>query len=277
MRTVTAMVALDTVELLAERVCNLLAHGRRISMTDRYLHSDRPPALTVGLVLDAEPRLLRHADGSASFGVQLAPGLTAGFGFAAHAFCGGEYDGDAGTEVRAWDRWHAGAGRRYDLTKVDIVGGLAGDGPGRDDGLVIQRWNSEGVCREWVIGFDYGRLDGDPMTVVLCGSTRFYDAFQQANYDLTMAGHIVLSVGFYPHAKAQHGHGEGVGHDSAEKVRLDELHLRKIDRADWVYVLDCDVEGRPYTGASTAREIEYAERLGKPVEYLSREQAGAPS
>jgi hypothetical protein len=55
-----------------------------------------------------------------------------------------------------------------------------------------------------------------PEVVTLCGSTRFYDAFQQANYDLTMQGKIVLSVGFYPHAKAEHGHGEGVGHDSAE-------------------------------------------------------------
>ena len=36
-------------------------------------------------------------------------------------------------------------------------------------------------------------------------------------------GEIVLSVGFYPHAQARHGHGEGVGHDSAEKTALDEL------------------------------------------------------
>lgn len=120
---------------------------------------------------------------------------------------------------------------------------------------------------------DHVPATAQPETVVLCGSTRFYDAFQQANYDLTMAGHIVLSVGFYPHAKAQHGHGEGVGHDSAEKVALDELHLRKIDRADWVYVLDCEVDGQPYIGESTAREIAYAEQLGKPVRYLSAEIA----
>lgn len=41
------------------------------------------------------------------------------------------------------------------------------------------------------------RLHG-PEIVCLCGSTRFYDEFQEANYDLTMAGKIVLSVGFYP-------------------------------------------------------------------------------
>lgn len=102
-----------------------------------------------------------------------------------------------------------------------------------------------------------------PEIVCLCGSTRFYDDFQQANYDLTMAGRIVLSVGFYPHAKAEHGHGEGVGHDSSEKVALDELHKRKIDLADRVYVLNRD----GYIGTSTRSEIEYAEAHGKPVAY----------
>lgn len=103
-----------------------------------------------------------------------------------------------------------------------------------------------------------------PTVTVLCGSTRFYDEFQAANYRLTMAGHIVLSVGFYPHAKTEHGHGEGVGHDSAEKVALDELHKRKIDLADRVLVLN--VGG--YIGESTRGEIEYAELVGRPIEYL---------
>jgi hypothetical protein len=103
-----------------------------------------------------------------------------------------------------------------------------------------------------------------PEIVVLCGSTRFYDEFQRANYELTMAGAIVLSVGFYPHAQAEHGHGEGVGHDSAEKVALDELHKRKIDLADRVLVLN--VGG--YIGESTRSEIAYAEKIGRPVDYL---------
>jgi hypothetical protein len=106
---------------------------------------------------------------------------------------------------------------------------------------------------------------GRPEIVCLCGSTRFYDAFQQANYDLTMRGVIVLSVGFYPHAKTEHGHGEGVGHDSAEKVALDELHKRKIDLADSVLVLNVD----QYVGESTRSEIAYAESIGKPVVYLN--------
>lgn len=103
-----------------------------------------------------------------------------------------------------------------------------------------------------------------PEIVVLCGSTRFYDAFQEANYNLTMAGKIVLSVGFYPHSKAIHGHGEGVGHDSPEKDALDELHKRKIDLADRVLVLN--IGG--YIGSSTRSEIEYALAHSKPVDYL---------
>jgi hypothetical protein len=105
-----------------------------------------------------------------------------------------------------------------------------------------------------------------PKIACLCGSTRFYDQFQQANYELTMRGEIVLSVGFCPHAKTEHGHGhgEGVGHDSAEKAALDELHKRKIDLADYVLVVS-DETG--YFGDSTKGEIRYAAGHGKPVRF----------
>lgn len=73
-----------------------------------------------------------------------------------------------------------------------------------------------------------------------------------------------MSVGFYPHATAEHGHGEGVGHDSQQKIMLDELHKRKIDLADEVFVIN--VGG--YIGESTASEIKYAKQLGKPIRYL---------
>ena len=103
-----------------------------------------------------------------------------------------------------------------------------------------------------------------PEIVCLCGSSRFYDEYQQAYYERTMAGEIVLSIGFYPHAQAEHGHGEGVGHDSAQKVMLDELHKRKIDLADYVLVVS-GPDG--YFGSSTASEIAYAVRHGKPVRF----------
>jgi len=105
-----------------------------------------------------------------------------------------------------------------------------------------------------------------PTIVCLCGPTRFYQEFQRANYEETMAGKIVLSVGFYMHAVGETGgHGEGVGADSAEKVALDELHKRKIDLADEVLVVS---DSTGYFGKSTASEIAYAHRAGKPIRFM---------
>jgi hypothetical protein len=102
-----------------------------------------------------------------------------------------------------------------------------------------------------------------PMIVCLCGSTRFYEAFQRANYEETMAGRIVLSVGFYPHS-AKQAHGEAVGCTPEQKEALDRLHLQKIDLADEILVLN--VGG--YIGESTLREIRHAMRTGKRVRWL---------
>jgi hypothetical protein len=102
-----------------------------------------------------------------------------------------------------------------------------------------------------------------PTIVTLCGSTRFYDAWQKANYEETMAGRIVLMVGFYPHSQNQ-AHGEQVGCTPEQKIALDELHMRKIDLCDEILVLNCE----NYIGQSTAREIAYAQSLGKRVRYL---------
>lgn len=102
-----------------------------------------------------------------------------------------------------------------------------------------------------------------PIVVCLCGSTRFYQAFQEANYRETMAGRIVLSVGFYPHS-AKQVHGEDLGCSPEQKVMLDALHKRKIDLADEILVLN--VNG--YVGDSTRSEIEYAHQQGKQIRWL---------
>ena len=104
-----------------------------------------------------------------------------------------------------------------------------------------------------------------PTIVCICGSTRFYDAWQQAIYDEAMAGRITLQVGFYPHS-ANQAHGEDVGCTPEEKAMLDELHLRKIDLADEILVLNVN----RYMGESTRREVEYAENHGKKVRWLER-------
>lgn len=107
-----------------------------------------------------------------------------------------------------------------------------------------------------------------PAIVCLCGSTRFYEQFQKSNFDETMAGRIVLSVGCFNNATAESkGRGAiGLGEvTEADKVLLDVLHKRKIDLADEVLVLN--VNG--YIGDSTRSEVEYARATGKPVRWLN--------
>jgi hypothetical protein len=185
-------------------------------------------------------------------------------------------------------RWVAPAvkvGQAVDVT-IDIDKGLTVSTLEGDMRADYGWWVIKGVAGEFypcdpaIFEATYEPAANRPRIVCLCGSTRFYAEFQQANYDLTMRGEIVLSVGFYPHAKAEHGHGEGVGHDSAEKVALDELHKRKIDLADYVLVLN--VGG--YIGDSTRSEVAYAYAHGKPVRYLVQPpdladpaEAGQPS
>jgi len=101
-----------------------------------------------------------------------------------------------------------------------------------------------------------------PTVVCLCGSTRFMEAFQQANLKETLAGKIVLSIG--DHTKSDTDLMAMGKLTEETKSMLDELHKRKIDLADEVLILN--VGG--YIGKSTRSEIEYAEAKGKLIRYL---------
>lgn len=101
-----------------------------------------------------------------------------------------------------------------------------------------------------------------PLIVCLCGSTRFTDAFNAANFSETMKGNIILTIGV--NTKSDDDLIKAGLLDSVSKERLDELHKRKIDLADEVFVLN--VNG--YIGQSTRSEIEYAKKHDKPIRYL---------
>ena len=105
-------------------------------------------------------------------------------------------------------------------------------------------------------------MAGTYPVITLCGSTRFKDAFIEAQKRLTLEGNIVISVGLFGHAGDDEVWTEGT------KQMLDDMHKRKIDMADAIYVVN--VGG--YIGESTRSEIEYARRNGKRVEYLEPEQ-----
>jgi hypothetical protein len=132
-------------------------------------------------------------------------------------------------------------------------------------------WEDPGVVEtateEDLRAAGYVRHPG-PKIVCLCGSTRFYETWQQVTFDETCAGNIVLSVGFYPHADDK-AHAAHVGITPEQKIALDELHKRKIDLADEVYVLN--VGG--YVGDSTKSEIAYARAHGKPIRWLEPDKS----
>ena len=77
---------------------------------------------------------------------------------------------------------------------------------------------------------------GKYKVITLCGSTRFKDAFMEAQKRLTLEGNIVM----------------------------DDMHKAKISMADEIFVIN--VGG--YIGSSTRSEIEYAKVTGKLINYL---------
>lgn len=103
-----------------------------------------------------------------------------------------------------------------------------------------------------------------PWVVTLCGSTRFGDQFRKANLELTLAGQIVLSIGCDTKSDGDLAAMGRLGNQSAVKDMLDNLHKRKIDLSDYIFVLN--VGG--YIGQSTLGEIAYAKEHGKEIRYL---------
>lgn len=95
--------------------------------------------------------------------------------------------------------------------------------------------------------------------ITLCGSTKFKDKFLEAQKDLTLKGNIVISVGLFGHS------GDNEVWEPGVKEMLDDMHLRKIDMADEVYVITVN----NYIGESTKREIEYAKKQDKIIRFLN--------
>lgn len=89
--------------------------------------------------------------------------------------------------------------------------------------------------------------------ITLCGSTKFKDDFIREQKRLTLEGNIVISVGLFGHS------GDDEVWTDNVKEMLDDMHKRKIDMADEIFVIN---KGG-YIGSSTKSEIEYATKTGK--------------
>ncbi len=106
---------------------------------------------------------------------------------------------------------------------------------------------------------------GKYKVITLCGSTKFKKEFMEVQKRLTLEGNIVISVGLFGHSgDSEVWDGMDEGTLSKTKEMLDDMHKRKIDMADGIFVIN--VGG--YIGESTRSEIEYAVAHGKRVEYL---------
>lgn len=97
---------------------------------------------------------------------------------------------------------------------------------------------------------------GQYKVITLCGSSKFKEDFERINKELTLAGNIVISLGVWGHA--------GDVFTEEQKIMLDDIHKRKIDMADAIYVINKD----GYIGSSTRSEIEYAIKHGKQIIFM---------
>ncbi len=94
--------------------------------------------------------------------------------------------------------------------------------------------------------------------ITLCGSTRFREDFIRVQKELTLQGNIVISVGLFGHS------GDDEVWKSETKAMLDDMHKRKIDMSDSIFVINKN----GYMGESTRSEIAYAEAHGIAVQYM---------
>lgn len=103
--------------------------------------------------------------------------------------------------------------------------------------------------------------------ITLCGSTKFKDEFIKVQKELTLQGNIVLSVGLFGHS-GDNEVWENMDEGTLTKTKemLDDMHKRKIDMSDEIFVIN--VGG--YIGESTNSEIEYANKMGKKISYLEQ-------
>jgi hypothetical protein len=107
----------------------------------------------------------------------------------------------------------------------------------------------------------YVRLAEDrPKIICLCGSSRFISHFAVMMWNLEKEGIIALGLHLLPSSYPQ----DHVAEHEGVADKMDQLHLRKIDLADEVIILNVD----GYIGESTANEIAYAEEYNKLIRYL---------
>lgn len=90
--------------------------------------------------------------------------------------------------------------------------------------------------------------------VTICGSMKFKDKMLEIAKDLEIKNKYIVIQCVYTNDKFT----------DDELSILSDLHYKKIDISDAIYVVNVD----GYIGSQTSKEIEYAKKNGKEVMYL---------
>ena len=87
--------------------------------------------------------------------------------------------------------------------------------------------------------------------VTICGSMKFKDKMMEVARDLEIKNKYVVIQCVYSNDRF----------NEEEQVLLADLHYKKIDISDAIYVVNVD----GYIGTSTKKEIKYAKLLNKEI------------
>ena len=101
-----------------------------------------------------------------------------------------------------------------------------------------------------------------PKIICICGSSKFCDVAAVKKWEFEKEGMIAIGLHFLPSWYTEQTHH--VAEFEGVASILDELHLRKIEMADEIFIVN--VNG--YIGERTKFEIDYSKKLGKPISYL---------
>lgn len=109
-----------------------------------------------------------------------------------------------------------------------------------------------------------------PKIICMVGSSKFCDVMAVCGWLIERdEGKIVVGLhllpNWYPNVPADHlAEAEGV------VVRMNDLHRRKIDIADEIFVVNFE----NYIGEDSIKEVEYTEKCGKKIRWFSHDPIG---
>jgi len=110
-----------------------------------------------------------------------------------------------------------------------------------------------------------------PKLIVLCGSSKFCDVMAVCAWLIERDEHaIALGLHLLPWWYGKDLPSSHLAEHEGVAEQMDELHLKKIDLADEIFVVNFS----EYLGESTTREIDYATKTGKAIRWFTQDPIG---